>query len=84
MDALALSRKLIRCASVTPADAGAIGILESVLQALGFTCHRLRFEEAGTAPGETLYARIGRGDRRAADKLLGKRDRIHLSHAANR
>jgi succinyl-diaminopimelate desuccinylase len=59
MDALALSRKLIRCASVTPADAGAIGILESVLQALGFTCHRLRFEEAGTAPIENLYARIG-------------------------
>ena len=59
MDALALSRKLIRCASVTPADAGAIGILESVLQALGFTCHRLRFEEAGTAPVENLYARIG-------------------------
>jgi succinyl-diaminopimelate desuccinylase len=59
MDALALSRKLIRCASVTPADAGAIGILESVLAALGFTCHRLRFEEAGTAPVENLYARIG-------------------------
>ena len=32
---------------------------KSVLQALGFTCHRLRFEEAGTAPIENLYARIG-------------------------
>jgi succinyl-diaminopimelate desuccinylase len=59
MDALALSQKLIRCQSVTPADAGAIGILESVLQAMGFTCHRLRFEEAGTAPIENLYARFG-------------------------
>ncbi len=59
MDALALSQKLIRCASVTPADEGAIGVLEAVLTAMGFSCHRLRFEEPGTAPIENLYARIG-------------------------
>jgi succinyl-diaminopimelate desuccinylase len=59
IDAVALAQQLIRCASVTPADAGAIGILEAQLQALGFACHRLRFEEAGTAPIENLYARIG-------------------------
>ena len=59
VDALSLSQRLIRCASVTPADAGAIGILEAELKGLGFACHRLRFEEAGTAAVENLYARIG-------------------------
>jgi succinyl-diaminopimelate desuccinylase len=59
IDAVDLAQQLIRCASVTPVDAGTIGILEAQLQALGFACHRLRFEEAGMAPIENLYARIG-------------------------
>ena len=59
VNAVDLAQRLIRCPSVTPADAGALGILESELKALGFTCHRLRFEQQGTAPIENLYARIG-------------------------
>ena len=59
VDAIALSQKLIRCPSVTPEDAGAIAVLESELTALGFVCHRLRFEEAGTPAIENLYARFG-------------------------
>ena len=58
-DPVALSQALIRCPSVTPADAGAIAVLEAALKPLGFACHRLRFEDAGTAPIENLYARIG-------------------------
>ena len=58
-DPIALSQALIRCPSVTPADAGALGVLEAALTPLGFACHRLRFEEAGTAAIENLYARIG-------------------------
>ena len=58
-DLIALSQALIRCPSVTPADAGALGVLEAALTPLGFACHRLRFEEAGTAAIENLYARIG-------------------------
>jgi succinyl-diaminopimelate desuccinylase len=58
-DPVALAQALIRCPSVTPEDAGALAVLEDVLTALGFTCHRLRFEEAGTAPVDNLYARIG-------------------------
>lgn len=58
-DPLALAQALIRCPSVTPEDAGALGVLESALTALGFTCHRLRFEEAGTEPVDNLYARLG-------------------------
>jgi succinyl-diaminopimelate desuccinylase len=59
IDPVALAQSLIRCPSVTPADAGAIGVLEETLKPLGFTCHRLRFEQPGTAPIENLYARFG-------------------------
>ena len=59
MDAVALAQDLIRCASVTPVDAGALNRLEVALKTLGFGCHRLRFEQAGTAPVDNLYARLG-------------------------
>ncbi|OKO67776.1 succinyl-diaminopimelate desuccinylase [Bradyrhizobium sp. AS23.2] len=58
-DALSIARDLIRCPSVTPADAGALGVLEKALTAAGFTCHRVTFSEAGTADVDNLYARIG-------------------------
>lgn len=58
-DVVALAQALIRCESVTPTDAGALGLLEAALKPLGFTCHRLRFEEEGTAPVDNLYARLG-------------------------
>ena len=56
---LALARALIRCESVTPADGGALDVLQRALQTLGFTCHRLPFEEPGTAPVDNLYAKRG-------------------------
>jgi succinyl-diaminopimelate desuccinylase len=55
-DPLPLAQRLIRCASVTPADAGAQDVLAEALAALGFTIHRLRFGET-----ENLYARLGTG-----------------------
>ena len=58
-DALSIARDLIRCPSVTPADAGALGVLEKALAAAGFTCHRVTFSEPGTADIDNLYARIG-------------------------
>ena len=54
-----MARALIRCPSVTPEDAGALGVLQSALEDLGFECHRLQFEEAGTEPVHNLYARLG-------------------------
>ncbi len=59
IDPVALTQALIRCPSVTPADAGALGVLEGVLTDMGFTCTRLRFEEPGTDPVDNLYARLG-------------------------
>ena len=58
---LALARALIRCESVTPADGGALDVLQDALETLGFTCHRLPFEEPGTARVDNLYARRGKG-----------------------
>ena len=61
VDAVALARPLIRRPSVTPADAGALGVLERALEPLGFACRRLRFAEDGSEPVENLYARRGAG-----------------------
>ena len=58
-DPVAVAQALIRCPSVTPEDGGALGVLEAALTPLGFVCHRLRFEEEGTAPVDNLYARLG-------------------------
>jgi succinyl-diaminopimelate desuccinylase len=58
-DPTALARDLLRCPSVTPAEAGALGLIEGVLKAAGFTVHRITFADPGTAPVENLYARIG-------------------------
>ena len=58
-DPIPLTQALIRCPSVTPDDAGALGLLEAALTPLGFVCKRLRFEADGTAPIENLYARLG-------------------------
>jgi succinyl-diaminopimelate desuccinylase len=60
-DALSIARDLIRCRSVTPADAGAIEVLERVLQRAGFEIHRLSFAEPNTVEIDNLYARIGTG-----------------------
>jgi succinyl-diaminopimelate desuccinylase len=54
MDPVPLLQDLIRCPSVTPADAGAMAVLEAALEPLGFTCTRLRFGEI-----ENLFARRG-------------------------
>src|SRR5437660_945488 len=58
-DALSIARDLVRCPSVTPADAGALGVLENILKAAGLEVHRVTFGEPGTADIDNLYARIG-------------------------
>jgi succinyl-diaminopimelate desuccinylase len=60
-DALSIARDLVRCPSVTPADAGALGVLEDVLKGAGFEVHRITFSEPGAADVDNLYARIGSG-----------------------
>ena len=59
VDPLELAQALIRCPSVTPEDAGALGVVRDVLEGLGFACHRLTFSAPGTADVDNLYARLG-------------------------
>jgi succinyl-diaminopimelate desuccinylase len=54
IDAVNLTRELIRRPSVTPADAGAMDVVEQTLKGLGFVCRRMRFGDI-----ENLYARYG-------------------------
>jgi succinyl-diaminopimelate desuccinylase len=51
---LPLAQALIRRPSITPADAGALGVLEAALEQLGFACRRYPFGEV-----DNLYARRG-------------------------
>ena len=53
-DPVALTADLVRCASVTPADEGALDVLRSRLEAAGFDCTRA--DRAGIA---NLFARWG-------------------------
>jgi succinyl-diaminopimelate desuccinylase len=59
IDPVNFAAELIRCPSVTPADAGTLDLLEKVLTDIGFTCTRLPFQEPDTARVDNLYARIG-------------------------
>ncbi len=54
IDPIDLTRELIRCASVTPEEGGAIQLLDRVLSDAGFTCHRV--DRGGIA---NLVARWG-------------------------
>ena len=58
-DPVALTRALIRCQSVTPADDGALGVVAAALTGLGFTCQRVTFSEPGTPDIDNVYARRG-------------------------
>ena len=60
-DTLALAQALIRCPSVTPADAGALDVLADALGPLGFEVHRLRIGGPPDGPIDNLFARIGQG-----------------------
>ncbi|MCV2876084.1 succinyl-diaminopimelate desuccinylase [Rhodobacteraceae bacterium XHP0102] len=54
LDPVALTADLVRCASVTPAEGGALILLQRVLQEAGFDCARV--DRNGTA---NLFARFG-------------------------
>jgi len=59
--AVRLAQDLIRRPSVTPEDAGALGVLEEALKGAGFATHRLVFSEPGTPNVDNLFAKMGAG-----------------------
>ncbi|MDA0338644.1 MAG: succinyl-diaminopimelate desuccinylase [Proteobacteria bacterium] len=59
IDPIELAQALIRCPSVTPAEAGALDVLQGALEGIGFVCTRYVFSENGTPDVDNLYARLG-------------------------
>ncbi|MDS7596040.1 succinyl-diaminopimelate desuccinylase [Agrobacterium tumefaciens] len=58
-DPVANLAALIRCPSVTPAEGGALTLLDTLLSPLGFKVDRVMATEDGTPDVENLYARLG-------------------------
>jgi succinyl-diaminopimelate desuccinylase len=58
-DPVELAQALVRCPSVTPADAGAQAVLAAVLRPLGFAVEQLRFDTGGEPAIDNLFARLG-------------------------
>jgi len=54
-----IAKALIACPSVTPEDAGVMDVLQTYLEPLGFTVHRIHSNDPEGAPTENLYARLG-------------------------
>ena len=50
--------KLVRCASVTPEDDGALDTLAAMLEPLGFACEQVVFSQEGTPDIGNLHARL--------------------------
>jgi succinyl-diaminopimelate desuccinylase len=63
LDPVSLTAALIRCPSVTPAEGGALVLLQGVLQGAGFECHRV--DRGGVS---NLFARWGH---RGANRTFG-------------
>lgn len=75
MDPLPLAQSLIRCASVTPTDAGALDVLGQALEAQGFQLRRMKFGEV-----DNLYARRGTKGRNFC--FAGHTDVVPIGDAA--
>ena len=58
IDAVELTSKLIRCESITPNSGGAIDLIITYLEPLGFKCEKINFGK-GAEKVENLYARLG-------------------------
>ena len=80
VDAIALAQALIRCASVTPADAGAQDVLAAALEGLGFRVERLVFGHPPDGPISNLFATIGSGSPHFA--FAGHTDVVPVGDAA--
>jgi len=61
IDPLDLTRRLIACPSITPADEGAMAVIAGALEGIGFTVHRFAAGEAPDGPVENLFAVRGEG-----------------------
>jgi len=61
IDPVELTKRLIACPSVTPADAGAMAVIAEALEGIGFGVHRFAAGGPPDGPVENLFASRGRG-----------------------
>tara|TARA_R110000868_G_scaffold73117_16_gene212461 strand:+ start:1987 stop:3171 length:1185 start_codon:yes stop_codon:yes gene_type:complete len=57
--AVKILQDLIKCPSITPAEGGALSVLQTLLEPAGFDVFRPRFEDANSPAVENLYASLG-------------------------
>ena len=76
VDAVALTIDLIRCPSVTPREAGALGVLQTLLDGAGFTCTRVDRGEVSN-----LYARWGEKGHKYSFGFNGHTDVVPIGDA---
>ncbi len=77
VDPVALTAALVRCPSVTPAEGGALVLLQGVLEGAGFDCTRV--DRGGIA---NLYARWGRKGANRSFGFNGHTDVVPVGDAA--
>jgi succinyl-diaminopimelate desuccinylase len=77
VDPVALTQQLIRCASVTPEDGGALTLLAGLLQSAGFDCRRV---DRNGVPN--LFARWGRKAAARSFGFNGHTDVVPVGDAA--
>ncbi|MCF1707763.1 succinyl-diaminopimelate desuccinylase [Tabrizicola sp. J26] len=77
VDPVALTADLVRCNSVTPAEGGALVLLEKLLSGAGFDCTRV--DRGGIA---NLYARWGRKGSNRSFGFNGHTDVVPVGDAA--
>lgn len=82
IDPVALAQALVRRPSITPADEGAMDVLQKALEGIGFTCWRMTFGEAPDGPVENMFARRGTGGRHFA--FGGHTDVVPVGHGWTR
>jgi succinyl-diaminopimelate desuccinylase len=78
--AASMTRDLVRCASVTPNEGGALALIEGWLKPYGFDIHRPVFSDPGSYDVENLYAEIGTGNPRLV--FAGHTDVVPTGDAA--
>ena len=59
IDPVKLSQSLIKCKSVTPDQAGALDLIQEILEKNGFHCTRLPFKGENSSEVDNLYATRG-------------------------
>ena len=78
VDPVALTAALVRCPSVTPAEGGALTLLDGILTEAGFTCTRV--DRNGIS---NLFARWGRKGANRSFGFNGHTDVVPLGNPAD-